>query len=370
MPTSGSILGNPVLRKEDPGILEGTTQYYDDLAVAGLLHVAFVRSTVAHANIAAIDTSDAASMPGVVAVYTADDLDLPDRARLHDVAADDEPAAARHATRCASSATSSRWSSPRRRRRRVDAAEAVIVDYDQLPAVVDHRSRARPTARRRVPRRRVRTSRTAWAPGRSKACSTTPTSWCASASSTSASRRCRWSRPASSSCPASPTGGFSFWVATQGPHGVRDEIAVLLGLDPAAVRGANAAVGGGFGAKAGHDVVEHLLVAKAALAARPAGEVDRDALGEHGRDVARPWARARRRARAEARRHDHRPAVCTIADAGAYAGIGAFLPFFTQMMAANVYVDPEGRVQLAGGRSPTPRRSPRTAAPAGPRRST
>ena len=33
MATSGSILGNPVLRKEDPGILEGTTQYYDDLAI-------------------------------------------------------------------------------------------------------------------------------------------------------------------------------------------------------------------------------------------------------------------------------------------------------------------------------------------------
>ncbi|MDQ1385417.1 MAG: aerobic carbon-monoxide dehydrogenase large subunit, partial [Actinomycetota bacterium] len=77
MPTSGSILGNPVLRKEDPGILEGTTRYYDDLAVAGLLHTAFVRSTVAHADIAAIDTTDATAMPGVVAVYTAADLDLP-----------------------------------------------------------------------------------------------------------------------------------------------------------------------------------------------------------------------------------------------------------------------------------------------------
>ena len=77
MPSSGSILGNPVLRKEDPGILEGTTRYYDDLAVAGLLHTAFVRSTVAHANIESIDTTDAKAMPGVVAVYTATDLELP-----------------------------------------------------------------------------------------------------------------------------------------------------------------------------------------------------------------------------------------------------------------------------------------------------
>ena len=77
MPSSGSILGNPVLRKEDPGILEGTTQYYDDLDIPGLLHTAFVRSTVAHANIASIDTSDAKDMPGVVGVYTAADLELP-----------------------------------------------------------------------------------------------------------------------------------------------------------------------------------------------------------------------------------------------------------------------------------------------------
>ena len=78
MPTSGSILGNPVRRREDPGILTGRTQYFDDLQIPGMAHVAFVRSTIAHAVIEGIDTSDAISMPGVVAVYTADDLDLPD----------------------------------------------------------------------------------------------------------------------------------------------------------------------------------------------------------------------------------------------------------------------------------------------------
>ena len=51
MATSGSILGNPVRRREDPDILTGKTQYFDDLQIAGLLHVAFVRSTIAHAAI-------------------------------------------------------------------------------------------------------------------------------------------------------------------------------------------------------------------------------------------------------------------------------------------------------------------------------
>src|SRR5271170_8144938 len=78
MATAGSILGNPVRRREDPGILSGATEYFDDLQIPGLLHVAFVRSTIAHAVLESVDTSDALSMPGVVAVYTAADLDLPD----------------------------------------------------------------------------------------------------------------------------------------------------------------------------------------------------------------------------------------------------------------------------------------------------
>src|SRR5206468_2170938 len=76
MATSGSILGNPVRRTEDPRILRGDADYFDDLDVEGLLHVAFVRSTMAHARIESVDTSEALTMPGVVAVYTADDLGL------------------------------------------------------------------------------------------------------------------------------------------------------------------------------------------------------------------------------------------------------------------------------------------------------
>src|SRR2546430_9666588 len=82
MGTSGSILGNPVRRTEDPRILRGDAEYFDDLEVEGLLHVAFVRSTMAHARIESVDTSEAVTMPGVVAVYTADDLGLQPRQRF------------------------------------------------------------------------------------------------------------------------------------------------------------------------------------------------------------------------------------------------------------------------------------------------
>jgi carbon-monoxide dehydrogenase large subunit len=77
---AGSILGNRVLRKEDPKFLTTGGVYVDDLhdepLLAGALHATYVRSTVAHANILGIDVSEALLAPGVVAIYTATDLGL------------------------------------------------------------------------------------------------------------------------------------------------------------------------------------------------------------------------------------------------------------------------------------------------------
>ena len=136
MSTAGSILGNPVRRREDPGILTGHTEYFDDLQIAGMAHVAFVRSTIAHAVIESIDTSDAVSMPGVVAVYTADDLDLPDShgfAMLPPTM--NRPPLARGRVRFVGDIVAMVVAETKGQA--VDAAEAVIVDYDPLPVVVD-----------------------------------------------------------------------------------------------------------------------------------------------------------------------------------------------------------------------------------------
>ncbi|MFM8848508.1 MAG: xanthine dehydrogenase family protein molybdopterin-binding subunit [Actinomycetota bacterium] len=78
--TGGSILGNRVLRKEDPKFLTSGGKYVDDLndepMLQGALHVTYVRSSVAHGRILSIDTSDAEGLPGVVAIYTAESLGL------------------------------------------------------------------------------------------------------------------------------------------------------------------------------------------------------------------------------------------------------------------------------------------------------
>ena len=72
----GSILGNAVLRREDPTLLTGEDKYFDDMEINGLGFVYFARSPVAHANIISIETADAKAIDGVVDVWTADDLDL------------------------------------------------------------------------------------------------------------------------------------------------------------------------------------------------------------------------------------------------------------------------------------------------------
>ncbi|MBO6784997.1 MAG: xanthine dehydrogenase family protein molybdopterin-binding subunit, partial [Alphaproteobacteria bacterium] len=64
----------PVRRREDVRLLTGRGRYIDDLDEGAHLHAAFLRATVAHGRIASIDASAALDAPGVVAVFTGDDL--------------------------------------------------------------------------------------------------------------------------------------------------------------------------------------------------------------------------------------------------------------------------------------------------------
>lgn len=66
--------GQPIKRNEDPRLLAGRALFTDDVHLAGMLHVAFLRSDLAHARIRSIDLGGAKERAGVAAVYTADDL--------------------------------------------------------------------------------------------------------------------------------------------------------------------------------------------------------------------------------------------------------------------------------------------------------
>ncbi|MGH9260003.1 MAG: xanthine dehydrogenase family protein molybdopterin-binding subunit, partial [Acidimicrobiales bacterium] len=73
-PAAKRWVGGGILRKEDPELLTGQGRYVDDISLPGMQWMAFVRSPVAHANLTSVDTSAATGMPGVVAVFTGQDL--------------------------------------------------------------------------------------------------------------------------------------------------------------------------------------------------------------------------------------------------------------------------------------------------------
>ena len=134
-------IGTSPRRKEDAHLVTGQTTWTDNLAPVGTLHMVFVRSTMAHARVASIDTSAAAAMPNVMAVFTGDDFadecaSLPCAWPVTpDMVHPAHPPIARGKVRYAGDPVAVVVA--RDRASAVDAAEAVLVDYEPLPAVVD-----------------------------------------------------------------------------------------------------------------------------------------------------------------------------------------------------------------------------------------
>ena len=138
--SDAKYIGRAMKRVEDPRLVKGAGTYTDDLRLPGMLHAAILRSPHAHAKITKIDTSAAKSLPGVVAVLTGADVNascglvpcaasIPDlKAPKHTVLAGDRVYFVGHPVAVAVAAD------PYVAR---DAADAIEVDYDPLPAVVD-----------------------------------------------------------------------------------------------------------------------------------------------------------------------------------------------------------------------------------------
>jgi aerobic carbon-monoxide dehydrogenase large subunit len=71
------MIGQRLKRREDPRLMIGQGRFLDDIVLRGMVHAAILRSPHAHARIRSIDTSAARSMPGVVDIFTGEDIDLP-----------------------------------------------------------------------------------------------------------------------------------------------------------------------------------------------------------------------------------------------------------------------------------------------------
>ncbi len=138
-------LGQSITRREDRRFITGLGRYADNTAPADALNVLFVRSPHAHAQIASIDTESALALPGVAAIYTARDLVADKVGHLPAISEIKDEADVRHRepihlpmptgkVRHVGDIVAMIVADTLDRAR--DAAEAVAVDYDVLPAVV------------------------------------------------------------------------------------------------------------------------------------------------------------------------------------------------------------------------------------------
>jgi carbon-monoxide dehydrogenase large subunit len=143
-------IGMAIKRKEDPRFLTGRGLYVDDVKLPGMLHAAMVRSPYPHARIRNIDASRALDMPGVVAVFTGQDMaqdgvgSLPCGWILPDMKIAPHFPMARDKVRHVGDIVAVVIAEDRYLAE--DAAEAVVVDYEVLPAVADAREATRPGA--------------------------------------------------------------------------------------------------------------------------------------------------------------------------------------------------------------------------------
>jgi len=332
-----SILGTRVLRTEDPRFLTTGGIYTDDLRLPGACHVHFVRSTVAHARIASVDVSGALTGPGVIAAFTAADLDLEDLAPPMRGVIDaqmSQPLLAREVVRyvgepVAVVVTEGRYQGE-------DAADLVDIDYDLLAAVVDMAEAGWPESAVLFPTVGSNVAATFGDPAALKSdlfdgCEVI-------VSRTILNQRVAPAPMETRAAAAAwdPGGRLTAWIPNQGAQGTRSGLAAMLGIDQAAIRIITPDVGGAFGAKFGADP-EHAVVC---WVARRLGRPARWAETRNENLIGMTHGRAQRQTVTIGGRRDGTVTAYRLEilqDAGAYPRFGAFLPALTILMAPGPY---------------------------------
>jgi carbon-monoxide dehydrogenase large subunit len=133
-----------MLRKEDPRLVRGLGKYCDDVVLPGMLHLAILRSPVAHARIVSIDTSAAEAHPKVKAVVTGETLKGLNLAWMPTLSNDVQAVLATDKVRFQGQEVAFVVAEDRYSAR--DALELIDVEYDVLPPVIDVRKALDPEA--------------------------------------------------------------------------------------------------------------------------------------------------------------------------------------------------------------------------------
>ena len=144
MSTTHGLIGKSVKRVEDRRFITGHGKYTDDIILPGQTYASFVRSPYAHAKILSVDTNAAASMPGVVAIFTGADVEnvngVPCGWQVnfkngHHMKEPKHPLLVADKAKHVGDAIAIVIAESQAEA--VDAAEAIVVEYEELPAIVD-----------------------------------------------------------------------------------------------------------------------------------------------------------------------------------------------------------------------------------------
>lgn len=332
-----SILGAAVKRVEDPRFLTGAGRYLGDLEADGVLAMVPVRSPVPHGTIVSIDTEEAKNAPGVVAVYTASDLDvnpLPVGAPgLDDVTR--RPLIAGQRVRFVGDIVAVVVASDERSA--VDAAELVWPDIDSLPTVNTPEDGASPEAELLYPELGTNVIY-----DRGESNESVLADADVVVETTVVNQRIAAVPLEANGALVRPRadGHLDAWFGSQSAHGQQRALATVLDRDPETLHVKVPDVGGGFGAKIALYPEQALCAAIALDLRRPVRWLERRTENM----VAMSHGRAQTtRVRVGATNDGVITGISyhVIQDGGAYPQFGSYLPFFTRKMAAGPYLIPK-----------------------------
>ena len=256
--TAEPEIGRARLRKEDARLITGDTRWTDNIQMAGMLHMAVLRSPMAHAKITGIDVSAATEMPGVLLVLTGEDLaeeqgSLPCAWPItEDMLAPPAPSLAVDEVNFAGEGVAVVIA--RSDYEAHDALAAIDVEYDELPVVLDMNAAIADGADLVHPALGTNKSAT-WVFDSAEAGTGSDVEQAIADAEVTVTRTFRQQRliPAfmePRSVVVDPGGGsITMWSATQVPHILRWMLSAVLGIPEHKVRVIAPDVGGGFGGK-------------------------------------------------------------------------------------------------------------------------
>ena len=301
-PVLPKLIGARVRRREDPRLVQGQATYVDDLKLPGMLHAAFKRSDIAHGIICNIDTSAAEAIEGVELVLTGAQLaeHIGPVPRLTAFRAPDQHALAIDRVRYVGEPVAVVVAADRYLAR--DATDAIRVDYQELPAVVDPFAAMTAGAARLHEGfdRNIALDQPGGGgradPGTARSGDGAEVERAFAGADVVIRQKMLNQRLAPSA--TEPRGvvarfehgrGFlTIWSSTQSPHLLRSMVAGVLGLGEHQVRAIAPEVGGGFGAKKVYGE-DHVVAALSRIVRAPVKWIEDRTEAflttSHGRDI-------------------------------------------------------------------------------------